>query len=68
MAIIFFEEVKYMTIIVHKIEMRKRTYAIAKGLHYVWCDILLTVLKVGCDKLKKQEVNSKVTNKKLKRI
>lgn len=68
MAIIFLEEVKYMTLILHKIEMRKRTYAIAKGLHYVWCDILLTVLKVGCDKLKKQEVNSKVTNKKLKRI
>ena len=54
-----------MTIIVHNIEMRKRTYAIAKGLHYVWCDILLTGLKVGCDKLKKQDVNSKVTNKKL---
>lgn len=68
MEIIFLEEVKYITIILHKIEMRKRTYAIAKGLHYVWCDILLTVLKVGCDKLKKQEVNSKVTNKKLKRI
>lgn len=65
MAIIYLEEVKYITGIVHKIEMRKRTYAIAKGLYYVWCDILLTGLKVGCDKLKKQDVNSKVTNKKL---
>ena len=62
MAIIYLEEVKYMTIIVHNIEMRKRTYAIAKGLHYVWCDIL-TGLKVGCDKLMINVAKLRVTAK-----